>query len=394
MLLSFLLFACLDTSVSRYFIQLTPEHAEATYEIKDLASDFDLEILHEFDSFEKGFSSDIPKYLVGQIEGLNSVEQVYLDEEKPYIPLPVESFSTYGEDEIQPNLRSIRIPNTVSSSLSNIHVAVLDTGIDSQHHDLRVFAEMDVVGLSTGVFAGGTDPGGHGTHVAGIIGARVNDVDIAGVAPGVALHSVRVLNAAGKGYFSDIMAGLNYVYKNPNIRIVNLSLNTTLVDNLRPLQNALRALEEAGVVVVMSAGNNNDDTKNYAPSAYDHGIIVSAYDITEQNGELQFNGFYSQSNFGPEVDIAAPGVAITSTIPYDRSIEDAETTDTETGTSQAAPHVTGAVALLLNEHPDLSAYQVRDYIIATGTIGYEGWSETGRHSEPFLNIERLLDTVQ
>ena len=385
-LLSFLV-AC-DNRPKRYFIQLEPENAEATYEFKELASDFNIDILQEFDSIEHGFSVDIRERMVPKIERLQSVKQVYLDEVKRYIPEPEPiDVLEYGEDEVPPSILRIGGPYTGNADLSGIHVAVLDTGIDSQHPDLRVFAEMDIVGVTTGVYAGGTDPGSHGTHVAGIIGARANGSGIVGVAPGVALHSVRVLNSEGEGYFSDILAGLEYAYQSPDIRIVNLSLNTELTDELDLLQNALQIMEEAGIVVCMSAGNDGDNTNKYAPSAYDHGIVVSAYDAVTENGELRDNGFPAFTNYGDEVDIAAPGVNIYSTMPD-------EDYQSENGTSQAVPHVTGAVALLLAEDPTLSATEVRDYIVLSGEQGYEGQQPSGNHPEPLLSIPTLLSLIE
>ena len=379
---------CGDRTVDRYFVKLTPEHAEAAYEFQDLASDFDIEIFHQFDSFAQGFSADIPKYLVTKVEALNSVERVYVDERKPYIPQNSNEFVLeYGEDEVPANILRVGGPYTGSADISKIHVAVLDTGIDSQHPDLRVFAEMDIVGVSTGKYAGGTDPGGHGTHVAGIIGAKANGSGIAGVAPGVALHSVRVLDENGEGYFSDILTGLEYAYVNSDIRIVNLSLNTEVVPELEMLETALGIMEEAGIVVCMSAGNEGDDTNNYAPTSYNYGIVVSAYDVVVQDGELQDNGFPAFSNYGKEVDISAPGKDISSTVPngeYDKL----------SGTSQAAPHVAGAVALLLAEKPHLSAIEVRDYIVSYGEQGYEGQTDLdGKHPEPLLNIQNLLSNL-
>ena len=143
---------------------------------------------------------------------------------------------------------------------------LLDTGIDSNHPDLNVVAEKDIVGETTGDYSNGKDPNGHGTYVAGTIGALADGEGVAGVALWFLYHAVRVLNGYGSGYYSDIVAGLEYVLENPEIKVVNMSLGGPKSSETEPLKKVIKRLEDAGVVVCIAAGNEAQNTKNVAPA--------------------------------------------------------------------------------------------------------------------------------
>ncbi len=261
-----------------------------------------------------------------------------------------------------------------------MHVAVVDTGVDASHPDLNVVGELDVVCISTpSDCAPGADPQGHGTHVAGTIGARANGEGVVGVAPGVPIHNIRVLASDGSGYLTDILAGLEYALDNPEVKVVNMSLGGPAGSSLdAEFEAALDALEEAGVVVAIAAGNESQNASNVVPAGLDRGIVVSAYDVSD-GGD---NGFGWFSNYGSVVDIAAPGVGILSTYPG----ADYQALD---GTSMAAPHVAGAAALYKALNPGASPQAVIDAIVATGENGYTG--QGGDHPEPLLDLAALLD---
>ena len=135
------------------------------------------------------------------------------------------------------------------------------------------------------------------------------------------------------------------------------------------------------MVVCIAAGNESQDTANVAPAGYDLGIVVSAYDAPTENSSGD-SGFASFSNYGGEVDIAAPGVGILSTYP---------TSDYAllSGTSMATPHVAGAMALYLAANPSASATKARNDLISSGEDNYSG--QGGDHPEPLLDLEALLD---
>jgi subtilisin family serine protease len=229
---------------------------------------------------------------------------------------------------------------------AGVSVAILDTGIALDHPDL---AGQVVGGINTIVSgASYADDHGHGTHVAGTIAAVDNSIGVVGVAPQVSLLAVKVLNASGIGYLSDIIEGLQWCVANKgayNIRVVNMSLGG---GGAISYQEAIRATTNAGILIVAAAGNDGPpvaggSTVKY-PAAYPEAVAVSATD--SQNVIAYF------SSYGPEVDVAAPGVSIPSTY-----LNDAYTN--MSGTSMATPHVAGVAALVAALHPAYSVAQVR-----------------------------------
>jgi subtilisin family serine protease len=212
---------------------------------------------------------------------------------------------------------------------STVKVAILDTGIDYTHPDLA----GNVKGGINTITPAKTymDDNGHGTHVAGITAALNNTVGVIGVGPQISLYAVKALDRRGSGYLSDIIEGLQWSIDN-KMQVINMSLGSSS-DNLS-FHQAVQAVYQAGIIQVAAAGNDGAyNTVNY-PAKYPEVIAVSAVDA---NGQLA-----SFSSYGPEITIAAPGVNIYST--YKGGVY-----KTLNGTSMAAPHVTGTVALKLTQ---------------------------------------------
>lgn len=216
-------------------------------------------------------------------------------------------------------------------------VAVLDTGIDYSHPQLygKVIYCINAVGTRT--YRGTNlnncaDKNGHGTHVAGIIAASLDNVGTAGVAPKVSLIAVKVLSDGGSGTYSDIAEGIVEAVK-AGAKIHSMSLGGPSDSSV--LRDASYWAYQQGAVQVVAAGNSGDGnpaTDNVAyPGRYSWVIAVAAVD---QNYAVP-----SWSSDGPEVDVAAPGVNILSTYPGGRYAY-------MSGTSMATPHVTGVVALI------------------------------------------------
>ncbi|MEL6343631.1 MAG: S8 family peptidase [Myxococcota bacterium] len=359
-----------------YFIELNAEAAEVADLANSLATQFDLEIRHIYDSAGRGLSVRLPRLVVPELEQIDYVRTVIEDPEREYVPddEPLPDFE-YGDGEVTPDI--IRIGGPVGNgNYSDVHVAVIDTGIDGDHPDLNVVGVFDAVGISTPNDANDGDPNGHGTHVAGTIAALADGSGVAGVAPGASLHAVRVLGTDGSGYYSDIIAGIEYVLDNPQIRVVNMSLGGPLSSATDPLRDAIQELLNAGVIVCIAAGNESQDTANVAPAGYDDGVIVSAYDAS--NGSD--NGFAWFSNFGDEVDIAAPGVQIYSTWPGGGY----EALD---GTSMATPHVAGAAVVFASTRPNADNAAFLSAITSNGEDGYSG--QGGDHPEPLLDLNAV-----
>jgi subtilisin family serine protease len=246
----------------------------------------------------------------------------------------------------------------------DVDVAVLDTAGNDTHPDLNVFASTNCTNSPID-----SDDDGHGTHVGGTIGALDNDIGVVGVAPGARLWNVRVLKN-GWGYDSWIICGLDFVAEHAGeIEVANLSLggggsDSNCQTNVRDLfHQAFCRTVAAGVTVVVAAGNESSNAARHTPAAYDEVITVSA--LADSDGLPGGVGAATSagpddslaqfSNFGADVDIAAPGVSILSTVPggYARF----------SGTSMASPHVAGAAALYLADHPGATPAQVRTALL-------------------------------
>lgn len=370
--------------VETHFVKLDKDPAEVAAFASQLANDFDIDIVHTYDAASEGFAARFPTFLADDLASVDGVDYIVRDEDADRLPpdekepkkAPVEDPAELLDgDEVPESIR--RVGGAYGGSLAGIQVAVLDSGIDASHPDLNVVAYEDVVAQSGGTGAEGDDPNGHGTHCAGTIGARANDDGVMGVAPGIGLHAVRVLDASGAGYWTDIIAGLEYVLDHPEIKVVSMSLGGPRFDGPDPMEDAIQRLEDAGVLVVIAAGNETQDTDNVAPAGYDIGVIVSAYDAAGGTD----NGFAWFSNYGDAVDIAAPGVDITSTYPGGTYAQ-------LSGTSMATPLVAGAAAAYYAENPGATPQQVRQALIGTAEQGYQG--QRGDHPEGLIDVEALL----
>jgi len=205
------------------------------------------------------------------------------------------------------------------------------------------------------------DDYGHGTHVAGIAAAATNNgIGIAGVAWGATVMPVKVLDQYGVGWYSDIAAGIVYAVEN-GAAVINLSLGGAPASDT--LCAAVAYARAAGALVVAAAGNAGAVV--FYPAACAGALAVAATD--------QVDGHPGFSNFGPQVALAAPGVDIYSTWPWVGGYF------TKSGTSMAAPHVSGVVALVWTRWPDWSADAVSRQIVGTALdVGEPGWDpQTG-----------------
>lgn len=237
---------------------------------------------------------------------------------------------------------------------AGVKVAILDTGIDPSHPDLK----DNYMGGYNFVYDN-NDPYddsryGHGTHVAGIIAARDNGTGVVGVAPEASIYALKVLNGGLMGLTSDILAAIEWAITN-KINVINMSFGAPM--DSQAFMDACDAAFKAGIVLVASTGNFNQPMVDN-PAGFDSVIAVSA--TTQDDTKAPF------SNYGAKVEFAAPGVYVKSTVPGGGY-------GLMTGTSQAAPHVSGVAALLFSagikdENGDGSlAYEIRQRLAATAT---------------------------
>lgn len=215
---------------------------------------------------------------------------------------------------------------------TSIRVAVIDTGIDLDHPDLydNIKGNINIIKEKKT----GDDDSGHGTHVAGIVAAVDNFVGVIGVGPKIDLYAVKVLDKKGRGWLSDLIDALDWCIGN-DIQVINMSLGS-LQDNLS-FHEAVTNAYQAGITLIAAAGNYGQEGGDISyPARYPETIAVSSVD--------RFGNLDPFSSRGAEIDFAAPGVEVRSTF-IDGSYLFLS------GTSMAAPHVTGTVALILSTVP-------------------------------------------
>jgi subtilisin len=276
----------------------------------------------------------------------------------------------------------------------DVDVAVIDTGIDFDHPDLNVVARTDCA--KGGPFNqscsndSGDDGNGHGTHVAGTIGAIDNGAGVVGMAPGARLWAVRVLDNNGSGYISWIVAGIDWVTARSNrIEVANMSLGCACSSSA--MDQAIASSVDAGVVHVVAAGNDDEDAAGFSPANHPDVIAVSALaDFDGAPGGLGAATCRSDrddtladfSNWGSRVEVAAPGVCILSTWKGGGY-------HTISGTSMASPHAAGAAALLASGSGDptnqTQVFAIRDKLRQTGNLNWTDDSGDGI-KEPLLDV--------
>lgn len=386
----------------QYIVVFKDSVADPTGNARGLAAQHGLSLRHTYGAALKGFAATIPAARLALLRGNPDIAYIVPDEVVSLGPITAQGKpgggggSTSqtlptGIDRIDGDLSLQRAGNG-SGVVTGVAVAVIDTGIAS-HPDLNVVGGFN---CSTGTSY--ADGNGHGSHVAGTIGARDNNIGVVGVAPGVPLYAVRVLNNAGSGTRSDVICGIDWVTKNAkakNIVAANMSLGGSGSDdgncgktNNDPEHTAVCNLVSAGVTLAVAAGNETDDAKNHVPAAYDEAITVSAladFDGKPGGGAAPTcradvdDTFADFSNYGADVDFIAPGVCIYSTWKGGGY-------NTISGTSMATPHVTGAAALYIFGHPGATPADVKAALQSAGTLNWNNGDDHDGTKERLLNV--------
>ncbi|MFQ6034655.1 MAG: S8 family serine peptidase [Sedimentisphaerales bacterium] len=277
------------------------------------------------------------------------------------------------------SLQTIDAPQAwdISTGSSQIVVAVVDTGVDYSHRDLQPNmwvneAELNGIngqdddrnGYVDDIYGynfiyNNSDPAddhGHGTHVAGIIAAKGNNaLDIAGICWSAKIMALKFLGLRGEGTTADAVLALYYAVEN-GADIISNSWGSNSESNA--LKDAIDYAHSRGVILVAAAGNDNSNSPYY-PAGYEHVISVTATDTGDNKWPL--------SNYGDWVDIAAPGADILSLRAEGTSqgVSHNPSTAVLSGTSMAAPHVTGACALLLSVNPLLPYNELHETLVRT-----------------------------
>jgi len=280
----------------------------------------------------------------------------------------------WGWEAIQGDQVHERLKSSGIKPQKQVLIAILDTGVDAQHEDLK----SAFVSKGTG---NDTDPVGHGTHCAGIAAAVSNNrIGIASLIPDssfVRVTSIKVLNASGMGNQQATIQGILQA-ADMGADVISLSLGSPSSDlRQRAYSEAVHYANAKGAIVVAAAGNSNQKSKNYSPANAKGIIAVSALDVNQQKAPF--------SNTVEDIDfsIAAPGVKIMSTYPNLQYKE-------MNGTSMATPMVAGLIGLLKSFRPELTTEEVYNILKDTGKNTPDHKS-TGRMIQAADALERVMD---
>lgn len=367
-------------------------------EAAEVAAGHGLAAAHTYGNALVGFAASVPEAKLAQLETDPRVAYVQLDrvhrvsqppfcEDDPDHPACGDDDDGGDSEDTQSVPWGIDRTGAIGNDnvAKGIHVYVIDTGIDSDHEDLQAnigngFAATPCRGRTC--IEAWDDDHGHGTHVAGTIGAIDNALGVIGMAPEVTLHAVKVCALSGFCNESDIIAGIDWVTGDVNARnqaaVANMSLggsgsktgecSSSGFTGNDAEHEAICNATNVGVVFAVAAGNSGADAENFVPAAYDDAVITVSATQCEVSTDTDGNqscvegsdDWASFSNWGDDtadwtpndsapVAIGAPGVSVLSTW-NDGGY------NTISGTSMATPHVAGAAALFLNSNPQTADY--------------------------------------
>ena len=355
-----------------------------------------------FDHGLRGFAAKLDRASRARLAADPSVAAIVPDER-----IEISGFVPTGVRRVKAPASPVADIDALDDARVDADIAIVDTGIDPSHPDL------DVVG---GINCSSSDPTawfdehGHGTHVAGTAAAIDRPSGLTGVAPGARLWAVRILDATGTGLLSWYLCGLDWIAaqrdpadsSRPLIEVANMSVakwgrddGNCGLSNGDVLHQAICRLVASGVTVVAAAANDASSAAARVPAAYDEVITVSALADTDGlpgglGGPLCWSWggydvddtFADFSNYGADVDLIAPGKCIWSSLPGNRR-------GYMSGTSMAAPHVSGAVALYRASRPEATPAEVRDALRYLGSFDWATETDPDGVPDPLLDVSRI-----
>src|SRR5436190_6155628 len=345
----------------RYIVVL--KHAVDAWAVANLhAARYGAGVENVWSSALHGYSAVIPNDRVADLRADENVAYVELDG----IATATAQTLPWGIDKIDADASSTLAGNG-SGAITNVDAYVIDTGIDTSHPDLNVVEFRS--------FTGGpkTDCNGHGSHVAGTIGAKDDANGVVGVAPGIRLHAIKVLGCSGSGSWSSVINGINYVASTTaRPAVANMSLGGS---QNSAVDDAVKGAVARGVFFAVAAGNSGANACTQSPAAAGTAAGVATVAATDSSDQEA-----SWSNYGSCVDLWAPGVSIYSTYKSGGYA-------TLSGTSMASPHVAGGAALYLSTHTSATPGSVetalKNAAVTTGTNSKDGRAITREYVRTF-----------
>jgi subtilisin family serine protease len=316
-----------------------------------MATSYDVAVRRNFSSSIKGFSASMTEDQAKKLAGDSRVafvqqnQKVTISQDNP----------PWGLD--RSDQRDLPLDKTYDApnAASNVSVYVIDTGIYAAHRDFGGRASVGTDTIRDG--KNGVDCHGHGSHVAGTIAGTTY-----GLAKGARVYGVRAMNCAGAGTTESVVAGIEWITAHAKKPAV---ANMSLRGGPDPAMDAaLNASIASGVTYSVAAGNDGGDACAGSPARVPTAITVGATDNTDAKATF--------SNFGRCVDLFAPGVNVESV-----GITGPNAKAMLSGTSMATPHVTGAVALYLSDHPDATPADVAAALTDHATLDKVGTPGTG-----------------